>query len=347
MELLSCYGDVMRMGNGWLALMMLGLMAGCRTVEFYSQAVVGQVEVLAKRRPIDRVAAKTTDLGLRERLVLTERVTEFARDELLMPSGGSYGQYADLGRDHLVWVVYGAPELSLEAKHWWYPVVGRQDYRGFFREDLARAEAERLEARGYETWINEADAYSTLGWFRDPVLNTFVHREQVDFVELLFHELCHRKYYVRGNTRFSEGMAVAVAREGVRRWFQATGQPGALQKYEARLARIEQARVAIEDTTERLRVIYEGSGSDPEKRDRKARELSRLRQRLAGLRSEWNRGLKDWIEKPTNNARLISFTTYEAEVGRFVKLLDECGGDFEEFWKRVKLLDPQQEVEDP
>jgi len=312
------------------------LLAGCQTVEYYSQAVAGQVGVLAKRRPIERVMVETGDAKLQERLALTRRVLEFARNELEMPSGGSFELYADIDRDHLVWVVFAAPELSLEPKKWWYPVVGRQDYRGYFREDLARAEAERLRAAGYEVWIDEVDAFSTLGWFRDPVLNTFVHREEVDYVELLFHELCHQKHFVRGDTSISEGLAEAVSREAVRRWFRAAGRPDLVKKYEARLGRLEQAREAIQETVDQLRGIYAGPGTDAEKRGGKAREFKRLKSRLARLRAEWNGGLKSWIEKPVNNARLNSFTTYEAEVRRFEGLLDQCDRDFGEFWERVK-----------
>lgn len=330
--------------RGCSVLLLAGVLAGCRTVEFYSQAVGGQVEVLAKRRSIGRVLAEVGDGELGQRLALTERVLEFARDELEMPSGGSYELYADLGRDHLVWVVFAAPELSLEPRQWWYPVVGRQDYRGYFRRDLAVAEAERLEAAGYETWTDEVDAFSTLGWFRDPVMNTFVRRDEVDYVELIFHELCHQKHFVRGNTPFSEGLAEAVSREAVRRWFRATGRPELVSKYEARLGRIEQAREAIEGTADRLRIVYASAASDEQKRDQKAKEFKRLKRRLERLRAEWNGGLKSWIEKPVNNARLNSFTTYEAEVRQFVELLEECDGDFGLFWKRVKAMEGAQRL---
>lgn len=328
--------------RGWTLLLMAGVLTGCRTVEFYSQAVGGQVEVLAKRQEIGRVVAETEDGELRQRLILTKQVLKFAQDELEISSGGSYECYTDLGRDHLVWVVFAAPELAMEPKQWWYPVVGCQDYRGYFREDSALAEADRLRAAGYETWINEVDAYSTLGWFRDPVMNTFVHRDEVDYVELIFHELCHQKHFVRHDTSFSEGLAEAVAREAVRRWYRATGRPELVKKYEARLERLEQSREAIEGTVDQLRVIYASSISDEEKRARKAIELKRLRQRLTELRAEWNGGLVSWIEDPVNNARLNSFITYEAEVQQFVDLLEECEGDFGLFWKRVKGLDRKE-----
>jgi predicted aminopeptidase len=331
----------MKVRTEWV-LLLLGLVAcltGCGTVGFYSQAAGGQLEVLSKRKPIDKVIRDTGDPALRERLELTKRLLDFAESELKMPSSGSYELYAEIGREHLVWVVHAAPELSLEPKRWWYPVVGRQSYRGFFREDLANAEVARLQAKGLETWVGGVDAFSTLGWFRDPVMDTFVDREEVDYVELILHELVHRKYYVSGKTDFNEAMAEAVAREGVRRWFKATSRPDLARRYDERLRRINQARKVIGGSVKRLEAIYSWEISADEKRRLKGLEINRLRSRLRELRTEWGRGLTSWIDDPINNARLNSFTTYESGVPRFVSLIEECDGDFERFWARVKELD--------
>ncbi|MCU0776121.1 MAG: aminopeptidase [Akkermansiaceae bacterium] len=324
----------------WLAAGWMVMTAGCRTVEFYGQAVTGQIEVLAKRVPAADVAAQTEDGFLKERLELTRRLLVFARDELHMPSQGNYELYADLHRKHLVWVLHAAPELSMEPRSWWYPVVGRQDYRGFFREHPARAEAAMLEAANHDTWVDGVDAYSTLGWFRDPVLNTFVGRDELDYAELIFHELAHVKHYERGNTSWNEGMAEAVAREGVRRWCAHTGRPQMAREYETRLEKRAQARGFISGTAEALRKIYGQPASDDQKRAAKHRELARLKRNLQALSWRWGGGLKSWIDGPVNNARLNAFTTYEAEVPKFEALLNGCGGDFREFWRRLKELEP-------
>lgn len=316
------------------------LLSGCQTIGFYTQAVAGHLEVMGQREPIDRVIGKTDNDDLRDRLQLTKRLLAFAKSELRLPTNGSYQVYSELGRKHLVWVVHAAPELSLEAKRWWYPVVGSQAYRGYFREEQAQEEIRRLEARGYEAWVGGVDAYSTLGWFRDPVIDTFVHRAEVDYAELIFHELVHQKHYLGGETAFNEALAEAVAREGVRRWFRETGRPELVANYEKRLGRIGQAREAIVGTSERLGRIYQSGRSDEKKRRLKAREIARLKKNLRELRTEWGRGLNGWIDRPINNARLNSFTTYEAGVPRFVALLEACDGDFEVFWERVAALDP-------
>lgn len=315
------------------------LLCSCGTVGFYTQAVTGQMEVMVKRKPASRIIADPrTDAKLRARLELTARILDFARDEIRMPSGGSYELYADLGRPHLVWVIHATPELSMEPKRWWYPIVGKQDYRGYFRESQAQREEAALRAQGYETWSDGVDAYSTLGAFRDPLLNTFIQREETDYAELIFHELAHRKYHVSGNTRFNEGLAEAVARESMRRWFAATGRPKEAARYELRLHRLAQAREAIAITVGRLRKVYASGESDDVKRREKTAEIARLKDRLRSLRGEWGGGLNTWINQPINNARLNSFTAYEEEVPRFTKLLKESGGDFDRFWERVKDL---------
>lgn len=315
-------------------------LSGCRTVGYYGHTMAGQLDVLSKRRPVDKVIAESSDRELRDRLELTKRLLEFAGSELHLPTNGSYLVYREIGRKHLVWVVYAAPELSLEPKKWWYPVIGRQAYRGYFDPLLAEEEAARLRSEGYETWVYGVDAFSTLGWFRDPVMDTFVGRSEVDYVELILHELVHQKHYRSGETAFNEALAEAVAREGVRRWFRHTGRPELLAKYELRLRRIGQAREAIDGACDRLRGVYRSSIADDQKRALKKKEIARLKKELGRLRTSWGRGLNSWIEQPINNARLNSFTTYEAGVPRFTALIGECGGDFELFWRKVLELDP-------
>lgn len=321
----------------WLAL--LCLLPSCGTVEFYTQAVTGHTILMAKRKPVDKlIADPATSPAFRERLKLSQRMLAFAHDELGMSSHGSYELYADLKREHTVYVVHAAPELSLEPKRWWYPVVGEQDYRGYFSERLAEREKARLRRDGYETWAEGVDAYSTLGVFRDPLLNTFIGRDETSFAELIFHELAHHHYYRPGDTRFNEGMAEAVARESVRRWFKKTGRPELAARYEVRLKRLAQARNAIGHTVEHLHKVYASDLPDEAKRREKAAEIARLKIRLQVLRGEWGGGLAAWIHGPINNARLNAFTAYEDEVPKFVKLLKDCHGDFPCFWERVKKL---------
>ena len=193
------------------------LLASCQTLNFYTQAVGGQMEILRKSHPNGPIiASKDTDAKLRKQLVAVENIRRFASDHLSLPGHDSYGKYADLGREYVTWTLYAAPEFSLEPKRWWYPTLGELDYRGFFKEADAEELAKKLRAEGYDVQVGGVDAYSTLGWFHDPVLNTFVHSADVDLAELIFHELTHRKYFRSGATVFNESFSNAVAEDGVK-----------------------------------------------------------------------------------------------------------------------------------
>jgi predicted aminopeptidase len=214
-------------------LLFAGLLSSCQTLEFYGQGIRGQVEIFSKSRRIDRVLADpSVRPAVKKQLVAVQGIREFASDHLTLPGDKSYGTYADLGRPYVTWVLYAAPEFSMKPKTWWYPTLGHLDYRGYFRESDTRELAARLKAEGYDVEVGGVDAYSTLGWFHDPVLNCFLYESDVDLAELIFHELTHRRVFRDGDTAFNEGLATAFAEEGVRRWLRHQGRLMDLHRYE-------------------------------------------------------------------------------------------------------------------
>ena len=315
-------------------------LASCQTLEFYTQAVGGQMEILRKSHPIEPIiASKDTDPKLRKQLVAVENIRQFASDHLSLPGHDSYGKYADLGREYVTWTLYAAPEFSLEPKRWWYPTLGELDYRGFFKEADAEELAKKLRAEGYDVQVGGVDAYSTLGWFHDPVLNTFVHSADVDLAELIFHELTHRKYFRSGATVFNESFANAVAEEGVKRWLRHEGRMEDLKKFEARLVRRAEFYERIDRTRAELEKLYASDLTAEEKRSRKGEIFGDLRDRFRELRRKWGgRGLEGWLKRDINNADLVSLHTYQRHVPMFHKLLADCGGDLDLFYKKVKDL---------
>lgn len=317
-----------------------GILSSCQTVEFYSQGVRGQAEIFWKSRRVDQVLSDpSSNDRLKQQLVAVQGIRQFASDHLTLPGDKSYGTYADLGREYVTWVLYAAPEFSLKPKTWWYPTLGHLDYRGYFRERDARELADRLKSEGYDVEVGGVDAYSTLGWFHDPVLNCFVYQSDIDLAELIFHELTHRRLFRDGDTAFNEGLATAFAEEGVRRWLRHQGRLKDLHRYEELLVKRDQFYRQIEATRGRLEILYARGRPEKEMRREKAITLKQLQDQLRDLRRRWGgHGLESWLKGDLNNAHLVSVITYQDQGPVFRKLLKDCGGDPETFFKRAKVL---------
>ncbi len=215
----------------WLAVpaFLLAVLAttGCQSLGYYGQAIKGQYEIVARQESIEKLLADPhTPAPLKAKLQLVESLRAFAAKDLKLPVDGHYQKYADVRRRFVVWNVEAAPEFSLEPKSWWYPIVGSLEYRGYFSERGATNYAARLRKKGYDVYVGGVQAYSTLGWFKDPVLNTFIFEPEPDLAEILFHELAHQQVFASGDTDFNEAFATTVGQEGARRWLRAQGRSG-------------------------------------------------------------------------------------------------------------------------
>lgn len=316
-------------------------MSSCGTVEFYSQAARGQLEVMARSRPIPEVVEDPeTPAELRRKLAAVQEIRVFASGHLGLPGEESYGTYADLGREHVTWVLYAAPEFSLEPKTWWYPMLGRLDYRGFFHESDAREAAARLRKEGLDVVVGGVDAYSTLGWFHDPVLNCFASYPELDLAELVFHELTHRRLFRNGDTAFNEALATAYAEDGVKRWLIHQRRHRDQRRYAALIVRRERFYREIDRTRARLEALYASGLPAPAMRAEKSRVLRGLQDELRELRRAWGgRGLESWLEGELTNAHLISVITYQEHEPVFHLLLRDCGGDPALFFERAARLE--------
>ncbi|MFW5927427.1 MAG: aminopeptidase, partial [Wenzhouxiangella sp.] len=242
------------------ALLLFGMaiwLSGCATLAWYGQAARGQIELLAKREDIaDLIADPATPDDLRARLQYVLELRQFAVEELHLPDGRSYRSYADLEREAAVWNVVATPAFSMTPKTWCYPIAGCLAYRGYFRRERAEAHRDRLAADGYDAAVFPAVAYSTLGWFADPVLNTMLVDDDARLAGMIFHELAHEKLFVKGDTAFNEAYAGLVEREGVRRWLAARERKDDLTRY---LEQREQERAftrLLLDARERLVELY-------------------------------------------------------------------------------------------
>ncbi|MCB1224209.1 MAG: aminopeptidase [Verrucomicrobiales bacterium] len=319
--------------------MLLLSVTSCRTVGFYSQALRGQWQLQSQAQPIAQLRAdSSTSKHLQDRLARVDEIRAFATSQLGLASEHQYERYTDLGRKHAVWVVFAAPEFSTQPHTWRYPLLGKLSYRGYFSESAAQKEAERLAAQGLETHVGGVNAYSTLGWFHDPVLNTFIDYQDADLAELLFHELTHQRIYFRGDTAFNEALATAVGEEGTRRWLEATGRETALRKYLANQKIGTEFAALLSQCRQDLAALYARKDlSADAMRQVKASRIRQLRTEAEALSRRYGHRVKvdRFFAKPVNNARLASLTTYFRLVPAFENLLRRCGGDLELFFSHI------------
>ncbi len=305
------------------------------------QSARGQLELLNARVPIADVIAKPdTPAELKAKLEFVLRVREFASRELHLPDNASYRGYSDLKREHVVWNVFATPELSLDLREWCFLVVGCVRYRGYFAQSDAELYGDRLRGEGNDVFVAGIDAYSTLGWFDDPVLNTFIRRSENFLAGLIFHELAHQRIYVKGDTTFNESFARTVEVEGVRRWLSAVGTPERQHVYEREVERQQQFIALITATRNELKAIYASATSDDDKRSAKRAAFEKLSQHYAERRKEWNGfdGYDKWFANSLNNAKLGSVGAYTEKVPAFEALLRNNNNDLEKFFTAVEQL---------
>ncbi len=324
----------------------------CSGLAYYGQAIWGQTKILAARRDAERVAADpSTPPARRSQLRSVLEIRDFAVTELALPDNGSFRSYVELPPDtdgarrrFVVWNVVAAPELSVEGAVWCFPVAGCVSYRGYFSERRAYRFAERMHEDGYDVAVTGAAAYSTLGFFKDPVLSTVIDYPELDLAGLIFHELAHQLVYVGDDTRFNESFATAVEVEGVRRYqkARANGDGTALDAYLAARRRESELTELVLAHRDRLQEAYLDDGlDDGEKRRRKARIFAELKAGYRELRSSWggeHPGYDAWFDRPLNNAHLAAVGAYHDFVPGFEALLAEHGGDLEAFYTAVKEL---------
>ena len=325
----------------FFALPCLAVLMGCASPLYYLQAIQGQADIFAKSRPVeDWLADPATPPEAKRHLVLAQQLREFASRELLLPDNQSYRAYADLERPYVLWNVFAVPELMLKAKQWCFVVAGCVPYRGYFVKNNADKFAATLKQKGYDVYVGGVKAYSTLGWFDDPLLNTFIHRGEAELAGLLFHELAHQKLYVKGDSSFNESFATAVEIEGVKRWFQRNGAIEAAETYIEKIQRRDEFATLVETYRTRLSEIYQSNSSAAEKRAAKAQTFADLRRDYGSLKTKWGgyAAFDSWFAQDLNNAHLAAIGVYNQYVTAFQALFREHAGDFTAFYRAVEEL---------
>jgi predicted aminopeptidase len=316
----------------------VAVLGGC-AVPYYWQAIGGQIELLRKRTPIDELLADPAlDPKLKVALGAVADIRRFAVGELLLPDNKSYTTYVDLGRPYVVWNVVAAEEFSVDPKRWCFPFAGCVAYRGFFGREDAESFQRKLVNEGYDTYSGGSGAYSTLGYFADPVLNTMLVGGDQYVASLLFHELAHQKLYVKNDSEFSEAFATTIEEYGTERWLTAHGRTAALESYHRRLALRSDFASLVNAQQARLRAVFATSESAEEKRADKARAFDAMRSDYQSMKLRWggNSDYDAWFSQPLNNASVAAVATYRRWVPALRARLDAVG--LESFYKETEEL---------
>jgi predicted aminopeptidase len=305
------------------------------------QSAAGQLKLMSKRQPISRIiAAPSTTPALRAQLESVASIREFATRQLGLPDNGSYRSYADVGRPYVVWNVVAAPEFSVNPKEWCYPIVGCVAYRGYFVEARARKFAAKQRERGLEVAVAGTAAYSTLGHFDDPILNTMLGWDDVELASIVFHELTHQLLYVPNDASFNEALATTVEEEGVKRWLESQGRDQDLAQHRLEQQRDLKVVELLGATRDKLRMIYASGQGVEELREEKRQAFADLRAEFAALRESWggHAPYETWFDHDINNAHLATVATYFVCVPGFERELSAVNGDLAAFYRRVRQL---------
>ena len=315
------------------------LLNGCASVSYYGQLASGQLHLLRAREPVSSVIADSArDQQLRAHLAQSQKARTFASQYLHLPDNQSYRLYADIGRPFVVWNVFATPEFSLKPQNHCFPIAGCVAYRGYYSQSAARGEAALQRLQGMDVSIGGVEAYSTLGWFNDPIMSSMMGWGDERLATLIFHELAHQRFYVKDDTEFNESFATFVEQEGTRQWRAFRGLPpdnGVLVQQRDQFIQL------VLDTRTRLERLYALPLPAEQMRERKAAEFEQLRREYRTLRdSKWagNKRYDAWINTPMNNARLLPFGLYDQWVPAFAALFKQVEGDWVRFYAEVERL---------
>ncbi|MBX2867194.1 MAG: aminopeptidase [Acidiferrobacterales bacterium] len=311
--------------------------SGCSRTSYYYQAAKGQLSLLNKRVPVKQLVQNPgTPEDLRQRLLLADRMRQFALKQLQLENNSGFTSYADIGRPYVTWNVVAAPAYSLTPETWCFPIAGCVSYKGYFKKSDAEKFEKKLLSEGKDTLLYGVSAYSTLGWFADPLLNTFINYQENDLAALIFHELAHQVVYVKDDSDFNEAFATAVETILLEKWLNLQGNQSVIHARALQQKKQNRITELVLQYREHLRAAY--SGSSPEKD--KPRIFSELKQKYQELKQQGKgtRYYDWWFSRPLDNADLLTISTYYQLVPDFLKLYENSDSDLSEFINKIRDL---------
>jgi len=323
-----------------VTIIILLIFSGCASLNYYGQSIQGQLEVLKKRQNINNLLQKNSISGvLRNKLNTVLDLRNFSIQHLGLPQNDSYLSYADLERDYVIWNIFANEEFSLQPLNWCYLIVGCLSYRGYFSKSDAQQHAVELKKQGYDIYLGGVSAYSTLGWFDDPVLNTMLRWSDIRLATVIFHELAHQQLYIKNDTEFNESYAEAVAHIGVTKWLEKKSNQSLLKEYQQSQFQKKEFVSLIMHYKSKLNNVYQSEKSDDEKRKRKQELIKKMSDDYLIISKSWSKNTyKTWFSKDINNAKLTAIVTYRQYVSSFLDIYEKLQKDLTKFYSFTRSL---------
>ncbi len=323
----------------WLLLLVAllsGALLGCSTAGYYGQAAVGHWRIMRARLPVqtvidDPVTAEQTRVAL----LRAAAARAFASEQLALPENASYTTYVDIRREAVTWNVVATKPFSVEPERWCFPIAGCLSYRGYFHREDAERYAVDLREQGLDVALTQSDAYSSLGWFDDPLLSTMLRRGEPLLAGVIFHELAHQQLYVKGDSAFNESFASFVEQQGLRDWLRHQDRADLQRRYTAYQNRRQGFVAQLKQLRSQLEALYRTALGVDEMARAKEQAFDEFRRDYALLKEEWGgyAGYDKWFEKPLNNARVASVSTYNKWVGAFATIFVDSGENYARFYQ--------------
>lgn len=310
---------------------------------YISRAAYEEGKILSRRKPIARVIADSaTDRATRDKLALVEQARAFARDSLGLKTGKSFTSYARLDRDTLVLVLSAAYRDRLERKTWWFPIVGRFPYKGFFDFDKAKKTATSMRADGFDVTLGASSAFSTLGWFNDPLVSTTLAGDSITLVNTVIHELLHNTFFAKGKVPFNESFASFVGGRGAEAFYRARGDTASLRQAEADWHDDVLLGAFWASLSRQLETAFAAWPIDSTRRRLAARDTiyAQARRTLVdSVAPQLRTYPKGWAERVAlNNAVLLSRRVYAEGLDQFDLVYEREGHDVRKAVERIAAL---------
>ena len=312
--------------------------SACSSFGYYMDLMAGHSALLEQQKPVSEILAdNNTEPKLRQLLQTSQKIRDFASKVLYLPENDSYRMYADLKRQYAVWNVVAAKEFSIKPKKWCFMFVGCLSYKGYFSKKEAIAYANELKTEGYDVYVAGAKAYSTLGWFDDPLLNTMMYKSEARRAGIIFHELAHQVVYIDNDSSFNEAFATTVEQEGIRQWLAKKGKQHQYEEYLINKKRDAQLNSLLQETRDELKTLYKTKINEIEKRRAKKAVFSHMQIKYYQLKKSWNgyKAYDKWMEQELNNSHLLLIATYHDLVPTFKAMLKNENNDLGNFYIAV------------